>query len=138
MLSKGPAKIKKTTKPFPYKVLEVDKENIPSSSHQVITTNKKKQEEEQMLEYMKVMYKSHGENLFNKLRSELSIRTALGKIDDNDKLRALELQQVRSNTTKKAVISGTTFQNATLPRDDVKVHMKTFEVVEPQLSQPSQ
>lgn len=137
MISKGSAKVKKNSKPFPYKVIDVDKENIPSSSHQVVIIDKKKQEEEQILEYMKIKYNTHGENLLNKFRSDHSIRTALGQIDDNDKLRAVEMQQVLNNANKKADIDGTTVQNTTLASNGVTAPMETSEVVEPQPSQSS-
>lgn len=62
----------------------VGKENIPSTSKPNDTSNDNKAEEEAVMEYMKSMYRTHGENLLNKFRNLEPIRSALSHIDQND------------------------------------------------------
>lgn len=57
---------KKVAKPFPYRAVDVDKENIPSTYSSQNTLGDKEKQEEEMLEYMRIMYKSHGENLLKR------------------------------------------------------------------------
>lgn len=63
---------------------------------------------------MKTMYLTHGENLLSKFRSIEPIRTALGQVDENDRLRTEALRKVASCSDRKmvsAVNSATTVKN---------------------------
>lgn len=64
----------------------VGKENDPSTSTSVSTNSKEEinTEEQFMLDYMRTMYRTRGESLLKKFRSEESIRKALAVIDEND------------------------------------------------------
>lgn len=81
------------------------KENEPSSSTNPDPNSMetKAGEEEAVLEYMKTIYKTRGETLLKKFRSEKSLREALAVIDDNDKNRALALRQVDQAQQQQAV-----------------------------------
>lgn len=89
------------------------KENVPNSDQQQVIEDKRKKEEEYMLEYMKAMYQTHGVNLLNKFRNEESIRTALGQIDENDKMRVVALQRKANAGGNQAVKHGEQIQQTT-------------------------
>lgn len=96
-----------------------------------------------MLEYMKVVYKSRGENLLNKFRSGNSIRIALGQLDENDKNRAVILQAVQAKDTRYKDMfqyNAETVQLVGEPVWDysgVSETMDDIEVVEPPTPKPS-
>lgn len=77
------------------------KENIPPSNHQNVFVEKKHPDEEYIMDYMKTMYKTHGENLLNKFRSGEPIRIALGQVDESDKARAELLREAATDAISK-------------------------------------
>lgn len=103
----------------PDKELAVGKENIPSTSQQVVIDEKKEKEEEVVLTYMKTMYQTHGENLLNKFRSDESIRTSLRQVDNADRLRAETLKKNSFVNGKKADNSNIS-ESGALSKDSVK------------------
>lgn len=102
--NKSSSKEKKDKKLEPDKILILDKENIPLSSVQNMFAEKKHPDEEYIMEYMKTMYKTHGENLLNKFRSGGPIRMALGQVDENDKVRAELLKKDATVDNNKMII----------------------------------
>lgn len=78
------ASIKNTKKSTSH---ETRKEIMPSSSNMNNAKQIQAKEEQAVLDYMKTMYKTHGENLLNKFKNMESVRTTLEQVDNNDRSR---------------------------------------------------
>lgn len=87
--------------------MAIDKGNIPPSSHQNVLEEQKKKEDDYIMDYMRIMYKTHGESLLSKFRSTGPIRETLGQVDDRDKLRAEALKNVATVRNRGGNSSGT-------------------------------